>query len=357
MNIFYNAKEFLSIMERHEKFLDYLKSVSNEYNKIDIDYNKILGASSSQVAQEYSKLKTSINNTKNNIFKLVRTLRPSAMIDLINSLTSDLNLFDHSYNDENTFIIEIKKLCEIHTDAYSDKTAEHLFKFGYVCDKIYFHFMSLKERYIYIVDNMGNYTFKIPDSYGTLTISTDQDLPLIENFSETFKNIDDLYKILCKFHSIDYSNNRLIINHMSTGSWYLKLIGEKNVVKSMENILLGFGKFLRDIITGKIKLEKYENKCKQVKAYIEICEFAESKNIKNSHLGIDKVMKPLLENIAKDTTHFEVNGNEILDLRKHERLTVIENRTRRKDLIEQVHKIDMNKEIKDVDEKNNNGDE
>src|SRR5690606_32877650 len=113
-----------------------------------------------------------------------------------------------------------------------------------------------------------------PINYTYLRIGTDQDIPLIEDFIVVFKSLEELYDFICYLYKLDSDINPIILNQISTGSWFTELLGVKQVIVSIENLLKGIGEFIRDLITGKISREQFENECKKAEAFINLISVA-----------------------------------------------------------------------------------
>jgi hypothetical protein len=349
-NFYYYSKQFIGLLEKHKELFDFVFSINEKRNKFIIKPQEILNVSSNQGQQAAAlvRMQQNVQNVNNEILTIIRTKRPNSIYDLINSFIQELNLFDTSYNDENSLIKEFKLFPEKHTDAYSEKQASNIFEVTELCYGIAQTINDVKEKSLFIIDEFDKSSKKLPIDYITLKIGTDQDIPLIEDFVIMLKSLEDLYNFICYIHKIDSEINHLIINQISTGSWYTELFGIKQVVISIENLLKGIGTFIRDYITGKIDREKFENECKKAEEFIHLISIAKKHGIDNAELGIFKNLRPLVDNFNKDTTVIDIDGEEILKLRKNEKLTLVERKSERTKLLE---KINLALEAKKEDKK------
>jgi len=355
MNHFYfYSKQLLKIFEKHKELLGLISSIDELRNSYIINPQDIVNVANDQNSQYrgMANLKNKINTKNQEILKVVRSKRPNKVYELVNSFITDLNIFDESYNDDNSLIKLLKEYPEMHTDAYSEKQAKQIFDIIENSSLIYQAIKNAEEKASYIIDELNKSKKKKPIDYLPLTIGTDQDVPLIEDFVLIFKKIEDLYNFICYIHKIDNETNPLLINQVSTGSWYSELLGIKQVVISTENLLKGIGDFIRDYITGKISREKFENNCKKAEAFINLMVIAKKNGIDNAELGVFRELNPFIENFKSDTTVIEINEEEILKMKKTEKLTLLDRQSKRENLIEGIRlNIEEGKEKKTENKK------
>lgn len=345
MNHFYfSSKQFLKLLENNKELLDLIYSIENLRNGYIINPQEIVnaGASTAQQAQTMIRMQNAIRAQNKSILDIVRSQRPNKVYDLMNTLITELNLFDSAYNDDNKLIKELKEFSEKHTDAYSEKQASQVFEIIESSHKIVQSINDLKDKSTYIISEFEKQIKTTPINYSVLRIGTDQDIPLINDFILIFKSLEDLYNFVCYLHKIDSETNHIILNQVSTGSWYTEILGIKQVVISIENLLKGIGGFIRDLITGKISREKFENDCKKAEAFIHLVSIAKKNGIDNAELGIFKELNPLIKNFEKDTTIIEINDEEILKLRKIEKLTLLQRKSERANLLEKINLLESN---------------
>ena len=69
---------------------------------------------------------------------------------------TDLNLFDQSYNDNNTLIKQLKEFPEKHTDAYSEKQADQIFKLTEVSKQISQRLEDVMDKSEFIIIEYDN---------------------------------------------------------------------------------------------------------------------------------------------------------------------------------------------------------
>lgn len=341
MNLYYYALQLSKVFNKHCDIVSYINVIKSTRDQLFVNPQEIIdfNGGTNEKANKFVQIQNLIKNNTANITKIVRKRRPSDVYESVNSLIMDLNLTDHSFNDGNNLIIDFKKLIEAHTDAYSERSPKCVLDFGKICERISISLNDLLERCEFIINNFEENSNIIPDNYAKLALSTDQDIPLLSDFSKVLGNIEDLYNFVCLINKIDYKNNMLIVNHISTGSWLTDLVGAEQAIKSIESLLKSFGNFIRDVITGKIKFEQFEYEVRKNELYIELIKKAKIAGIDNPELGLLKGLQPLVKNFEIDTTFLEINGEDVLDLRDHEKITVLEKKSKRLEIIEQVKQI------------------
>lgn len=349
-NFYFYSKQFLKLIDKNNKILQLIYSITQKRNSLIIEPQKILNVPNNQGNQAAAlvKLQQQIGTINKEILDIVRSERPNNVYDLVNSFIQDLNLFDPSYNDENSLIKELKDFPEKHTDAYSERQASQIFIVTETSYKISQTIDDIKEKSNFLIEEFTKSSKESPRNYSQLRIGTDQDVPLVEDFVSVFKSLEELYNFICYIYKIDAKVNHLILNQVSTGSWYTEILGIKQVVISIENLLKDIGTFIRDLITGKIGLEKFENDCKKAEVFINLMAVAKRNGIDNAELGVFKHLNPLVETFKNDTTILDVNDEEVLKLRKIDKLTLVERKSKRNELLE---KINLSIEAKKDDDK------
>jgi len=338
-NFYFYSKQFLRLIDKHDELLQLIYAVTEKRNSFIIEPESILNVSNNQGHQAAAliRLQKNINDINSEILEIIRSMRPNRVYDLVNSFIQDLNLFDQTYNDENILIKELKGFSEKHTDAYSEKQSSLIFIVTESSFKITQTIDDSKDKSNFVIREFEKSSKELPVNYIKLRIGTDQDIPLVEDFISVFKNLEDLYIFVCYLYKVDEKVNHLILNQVSTGSWYTEILGIKQVVISIENLLKGIGGFIRDLITGKIELEKFENDCKKAEAFINLMAIAKEHGINNAELGVFKHLNPLVESFKNDTTILEINDEEVLKLRKIDKLTLVERQSKRKELVEKIN--------------------
>ena len=339
MNHFYfYSKQLLKIFEKHNELLSFISSIVGLRNSYIINPQDIVNVANDQNShyRGMQNLKSKINKKNQEVLEVIRSKRPNKVYQLVNSFITDLNLFDNSYNDDNSLIKLLKEFPENHTDAYSEKRAKQIFEIIESSSSIHQAIQNAEEKAKYIITELNKSKKDSPTDYVSLTIGTDQDVPLIEHFVLIFEKIQGLYNFICYIHKIDSETKPLLINQVSTGSWYSELLGIKQVIISTENLLKGIGGFIRDYITGKISREKFENNCKKAEAFINLMAVAKKNGIDNAELGVFKELNPFIENFKSDTTIIEINEEEILKIKKTEKLTLAERQSKRDKLLESI---------------------
>lgn len=339
MNQFYfYSKQLIKLLDKNKEILEFINSVEEFRDQYIIKPQRIIDISnkSNNSATAMNILRNEINSKNREVLQVVRSIRPNKVYELINKLIIDLNLFDKSYNDENSLIESLKHFPELHTDAYSEKAANEIFELLDSSSRIIQSIKEAERKAKFILEYNTTSNKSIPLNYHPLRIGTDQDVPLIDEFILIFRQIEDLYNFVCYLYKIDKEDNPLIINHISTGSWYTELLGVKQVVISIENLLKGIGQFIRDMVTGKIQREKFQNKCLEAESFLRLLKIAEENGIKNPEVGLFKHLNPFVESLKEEITVLEINDQEILKIRKTERLTLSKRKTTRDSLVEKI---------------------
>ena len=131
INFYFYSKQYLELLEKHENVVTYISSISSKKESFLVNPQTILNVprgNASQAVNELNRLHQIITKINNEILEITRSKRPNEIYNLINSLITDLNLFDRTYSDDNSLIIQLKDFPEKHTDAYSDKKADQIFR-------------------------------------------------------------------------------------------------------------------------------------------------------------------------------------------------------------------------------------
>lgn len=339
-NFYYYSKQIIKIFTENNELLNLISSIEKQRSVYIINPQELIdiGANSTLQVNGMNRLQASIKEKNAEILEIIRSERPNKVYDLVNNFLSELNLFDKSFNNENELVKLLKEFPEKHTDAYSEKLSNHIFSLVENSSKITQSINESKNRAEYVIDEFSKSSKKAPSDYETFRIGTDQDIPLVDDFVSIFKNLEDIYNFISYLHKIDIDSKPLILNHISTGSWYSELLGIKQVVLSLESLLKGIGLFIRDYITGKIEREQFENECIKAESFLRLMKIAEENGIKNAQLGIFKKLNPLIENFKNETTTvIEINEEEILKLRKLEKLTLLDRKNKRQQLLEKIN--------------------
>ncbi len=333
------SKQFKNILNSNSDLLAFIFDIGSHKKNLIISPREIMSIiddNDRKIAAVENFKKIIIKSSKE-ILDIVRKKRPNQIFIFINRLISELNIFDQTYNDQNMLIKEIKDFSEKHTDAYSEKRPEYIYQVADLSFRITDKIMFLIQNIDFIINYFESRDKDIPKDYINLVISSDKDIPTINEFVTIFKNIEELYNFVCHLLIIDKIKFPLIMNHISSGSWYTDILGSKRAIECIENLLKGIGTFIRDFITGKLDLEKFQNKCKKTKSFLDLLKYAKDNKIDNAELGIFKYLNPIVDSFKENTTKVDVNGEDILKLKKHEKLTLLE-RDKKRDIL--IHKID-----------------
>src|SRR5690606_10114438 len=93
--------------------------------------------------------------------------------------------------------------------------------------------------------------------------------------------------------------------------------------------------------------EKFENNCKKAEAFINLMVIAKKNGIDNAELGVFRELNPFIENFKSDTTVIEINEEEILKIKKTDKLTLLDRQSKRDSLLESIRlSIEDKKETK-----------
>lgn len=351
-NLYFYSKQLLKLLQDNQEIIKLINSIEKLKSSYIINPQDLINVPTdiNSRSREMGKIQNQIKAKNQEILKVIRSKRPNKVFQLINSFLTDLNLFDSSFNDDSQLVKQLKEFPENHTDAYSEKSSDYIFSLIENSNKIIQSLNDLENKAGYVIKEFNKSGKTAPIDYLPLRIGTDQDVPLLEEFILIFTRIENLYNFVCYIYKIDKNNKPIILDKISTGSWYSELLGINQVVISLENLLKGIGQFIRDFITGKIDRERFENICKKQEAFIHLMKVAEENDIKNADLGIFKELNPLVENFKSDTTTIlEINEEEVLKLKKLEKMTLLEKKKKREELLEKI-----NLSIEEGKENNNN---
>ncbi len=326
MNLYYYSKHMLTIFNNNNELINYFKELSLCQETLIINPKDIanLPAGGTELSESVNEIRNEINDDLKKTLSIIRKNKPLNVMSLISNFIVELMASDDTFGSDNNFIEKLSEFIKLHTDAYSDETLPHVYKLTKLSSKLYQSISSYIEHFEFIVESNEKNFDSIPSTHNIISINSDQKTYYISEFVNIFTSIEKLYEYICFIYQIDAEkpNNKLLINDIHTGSWATDLLGIKQVVITIENLLKGIGVFLRDLITGQISKEMYLNKCEQMSAYMDLVKKAKEIGIDNPEVGLLKCLKPFGEIAEKGMTTLEVNGEDVLNLSAYEKLII-----------------------------------
>ncbi len=162
---------------------------------------------------------------------------------------------------------------------------------------------------------------KLPENNLIIDIQVISALNNLEEFSSFLSYLDNLYQNLSKAFVIHYDEFPLKIVKIESGSIWSKLFGHEKLIELIKDLLFGLGNYIRDLQTGQIDREKFENKIKKAGLVLDLVEKAKSVGLdEKNQVLIEKVFNQSITDIAKlipkTTTEIMVDDKKLLNLNR-----------------------------------------
>jgi len=265
-----------------DKYIEMLKEFLNSYDR-----------TSAQITfKKLSPIFDQISNLNKSILNEIRRYKPADLIDQIRILNDGLKMAKISFED-NITVNDTRKLINLHTNAYSEKGFDDILSFisycKYYTKKIHQIFFTSST----FLNNLELESKSIPKDNQVIEIQIISQEYSLRNFASLLSYIDDLYQDLCKAFPIHYEDFPLNVIKVESGSIWAKLFGKFDLIQLIKDLIVGLANYIRDLQTGKIDLEKFENKVKKAELVIEL-------KAKAKECGMDKKNEVLLEKIFEN---------------------------------------------------------
>jgi hypothetical protein len=324
-----DAKRVIEVVDNNEKIINFLESISyGEKPQIDTLkklWNSVNIKESKSALQAINETKKLLYNQSKVILDEIRKYKPYIFVTQLQLLASDLkqiNIFDGELR---IFIeSDVQQLIELHTDAYSEKRFEDIFNFITSCKNFIYKLYKFRYTAEISLNNLKLETVSVPENNQIIDIQIVNQQYSLYNFSSFISFIDQLYQDLCKSSSIHYEDFPFNIIKIESGSdiWG-EFFGHSELVKLIKDLIIGLAGYIRDLQTGKVDLEKFQNSVRKADLVLDLM-------IKAKEYGIDETNKVLLEKtfnnaisnfskyLPKTTTEIIIDNEPILKLNEIE---------------------------------------
>ena len=327
-------KEFLNYSDRvletvHQQndlieFLSNIASFNQKYIDLYKQLRKAYTNNASTTQQKISSVIVQIQNQDKSTLSYIRKIRPFDFFTKLQSLIiglQEIKIFGKELNDFlNT---EVKKLIDLHTDAYSERNFDEIFSFVSYCNP----FITKLERFEFtanvFIDNLQLEPVSIPEENEIIEIQIISQDNNLEIFTSFLSFIDEFYQNLCKAFNIHYSDSPLSIIKVESGSIWSKLFGKSELIKLIRDLIFAIGNYIRDLQTGKISREKFENDAKKADSVLKLIDKANKVGVKEENKlllerAFNHAILGMSKSLPKTTTEILINEKPILKLETNE---------------------------------------
>jgi len=338
LGVFNFSINFKTVIDKHEGLLEYIKHISSledELTTSPIFFYDMKKADSNKKLGQLSLLGKTLIKKTDETMQYIRSKRPAEVYEGLTNLITDLMQFDNDmFNDNNELIIHFRSVVDLHTDAYSERHHIDVYKMIKKCNEIVLILDKLLSNVDFVIQDWNRIEIFIPENYTIFSIFSNRKNYDLSEYLKIIKNLNELYSLICMMLKIDAEKNKLLIKKIETGSFFSQLFGETEVIKSIKEILIGLGTFIRDLVTGKIKKEKFENRCSEISSYMDLVEKAKKNTCDPTiEKALNKKLLDLIEPISEDSTELYIDNIEIIGLAQTEQKE-IEDQIKDKLLIE-----------------------
>lgn len=322
-----DANKVKDLVDSHGRLFDYLTNIGSRFNEYLILCKRMrnsLTNTSNTTHQRLSSVVKEINELDKNIMSILSKYEPYDLFTEIQSLISSFEEIEiFSITTERAIELDIKTLVNLHTQAFSIKKFDEIFSFVSFCNQ----FMTKLDKYRYSVEiflkNLDLSESELPENNQFIDIQIVNKLNNLEEFSSFLTFVDNLYQNLSKAFVIHYSEYPLSIVKIESGSIWSKLFGHEKLIELIKDLLFGLGNYIRDLQTGQIDREKFENKIQKAGLVLDLVEKTKSIGLDDKNqLLIEKVFNQSIADIAKlipkTTTEIMVDNKKLLNLDKVE---------------------------------------
>nr|WP_319998877.1 hypothetical protein [uncultured Draconibacterium sp.] len=318
-----HANKVKKLVDKHNNLFTYLEKISSHF-KDYISLCKLMRNSYSNngntTQQNMSNVVNQINSLDKTVLSIINKYEPYDLFTEIQSLISSFEEIDIFQTvAQQPIELDIKTLINLQTQAFSVKKFDEIFSFVSFCDQ----FLHKLEKYKYTAEiflsNLDLSESELPENNQLIDIQVISALNNLEEFSSFLLFIDNLYQGLSKAFVIHYNDFPLKIVKVESGSIWSKLFGHEKLIELIKDLLFGLGKYIRDLQTGQIDREKFENKIKKAGLVLDLVDKAKSVGLdEKNQVLIEKIFNQSITDIAKllpkTTTEIMVDNKKLLNL-------------------------------------------
>lgn len=326
-----NNKAIIDIMAKYENLLFYISDIAklkDEYLKFHKSLFNSYNPNSNVTHQQITPIINEIIKINKETLSKIRKFKPPVFVTSINSLKDDFfqNPILTAY-DRNLLSKKFEDLVDLHTEAYSERTFDDILSFINYCEEFLFEIQKFEFGANFINDKLIEEPEQISDSQEIIDIEIISNIENLEKFSLFLFFLDKLYQDLCKAFEIHYQDYPLNIIKVESGSIWTRLFGNKHLIKLIKDFILGIGKYIRDLQTGTIKREQFENKVHQADLLLELMKKANKYGVnEDKKVLLEKTFGQAILNISKalpqNTTEIILDNEKLLNLNSTERKAI-----------------------------------
>lgn len=327
-----NSNDVIDTVKKQNNLIHFLHKISS-YNDTYIDFYKKLRNSYkvNDMKTSYQSMHELVNQIKkqdSQTLSEIRKYRPFDLFTQLQSLINGLKQIDIFGEDLDNFLNEdIQKLIDLHTDAYSEKSFDEIFSFVSYCNP----FVTKLNRYVYTAEvfkaNMQLELETIPEKNKIVDIQIVNKQNDIESFSKFLFFIDNIYQDMCKAYVIHYNDFPLNIIKIESGSIWAKLFGHESLVQLIRDLIFGLAGYIRDLQSGKIDRERFENSIKKADLVLDLIGKGKEYGLSSENQGqLEKIFTKAINNLSnalpKNTTEIIIDEEPLLNLSKKEQKAI-----------------------------------
>lgn len=321
-----NSNRIHAILDENELLIAYLEDIEQSYSDYENCYvqfrDKLRGASSA-LQSNMSELGNSYSSTDKKCLDRIRRLKPRQFIKYVNDLKSELlevGIFNLTFSEDDSNDI-FEQLIDAHTEAYSEKGYRQIFEFAKLSTK----FLKITSQIFFtagiFISKLQLEPEEIPANNQIFEIQIISSKDTLHNFSQFLAFIDILYRDLSKVFSIHIEDYPLTIIKVESGSIWTKLVGHSGLIQLIKDLIFGLAGYLRDLQTGQIDYEKFENNIKKSDLLLDLAIKAKENglietNNKYFQKTINKSIVNLSDSLPKTATEVILDERKLLNLDK-----------------------------------------
>ncbi|WP_075341199.1 hypothetical protein [Tenacibaculum agarivorans] len=283
-----------SFHEKHSEILSYLKNFL-ESEQIFIDHLDKLNSLDSNID-------TLTKEILSNMVKYMSSYKPFSFFEKINAIYSDIKEIESINSEKKDFFYHItEKLCDSFSNCriYPESPFLYLILL-FEIQKFLSELKSIMYAAEQTINNLSLNQHKVDTNNSIIDIYIISEKESLDSFSSFLNLINNLYSGLLQAFEIHYDDYPLNIINIQSGSVWTKLFGNTNIIELIKDLIFGLGHYIRDLQTGKISKEEFDNRIDKAQALLDLRTKAiqlgvDEKNI----LLIDKVFNQTINNISK----------------------------------------------------------
>lgn len=318
-----DANKVKELVNKHSNLFAYLSNINSHYDEY-LNLCKAMRNSHNNNAnsthQNLSNVVIQINALDKTVINEINKYEP---YDLFTEIQSLINSFEEieifKISSKQSIETDIKTLVNLQTQAFSVKKFTEIFSFISFCNQ----FLNKLERYKYtseiFLEKLDLTDIELPTENQLIDIQIINSNKNLDEFSSFLTFIDKLYQDLSKAFVIHYSEFPLTIVKIESGSIWSKLFGHEKLIDLIKELLFGIGRYIRDLQTGVIDREKFENRISKAGLVLDLMNKAKEYGVdEKNNVLLEKVFNQSVIEIArlipKSTTEIIIDDKRILNL-------------------------------------------